>query len=99
MAVIEAMACGLPIIATKVGGLPDLVRPGLNGLLVEPGEPEQLATAIHQLVVDSKLRHSMQAASFQLAQENFDIEKLVLRLIDIYQTLLVRNSKKEPSAG
>jgi glycosyltransferase involved in cell wall biosynthesis len=89
MAVIEAMACGLPIIATRVGGLPDLVYPGQNGLLVPAGQPDQLANAIQQLVVDPEMRSSMQMCSFQLAQENFDIEKLVLRLLAIYQILLL----------
>ena len=89
MAVIEAMACGLPIIATRVGGLPDLVCPGLNGLLVPAGQPDQLANAIHQLVANPQMRFSMQSGSFQLAQEKFDIEKLVLRLLDIYQTILL----------
>ena len=88
MAVIEAMACGLPIIATNVGGLPDLVFPGLNGLLVQAGQPDQLADAIHQLVINPQLRSSMQMGSFRLAQENFDIEILVSRLLDIYQSLL-----------
>jgi glycosyltransferase involved in cell wall biosynthesis len=89
MAVIEAMACGLPIVATKVGGLPDLVPPGLNGLLVPAGQPDQLANAIHQLIVNPQLRSSMQMSSFRLAQENFDIEKLVSRLLEIYQALLL----------
>ena len=90
MAVIEALACGLPIIATRVGGIPDLVFPGLNGLLVSAGQPDRLANAIQQLVVNSQMRHSMQAGSFQLALENFDIEKLVLRLLSIYQTVLLQ---------
>jgi len=88
MAVIEAMACGLPIIATQVGGLPELVRPELNGLLVPAGRPDQLADAIQQLAHDAPIRHSMQENSLRLAQENFDIEKLVERLVDIYQALL-----------
>ena len=93
MAVIEAMACGLPIIATRVGGLPDLVHPGLNGLLVPAGQPDQLANAIQQLVANPQMRYSMQAGSFRLAQENFDIEKLVLRLLDIYQAMLLPRQK------
>ena len=93
MAVIEAMACGLPIIATQVGGLPDLVCPGVNGLLVPAGQPDQLANAIHQLVVNPQLRYSMQTSSFRRAQENFDIEKLVSRLLDIYRALLLPPSQ------
>lgn len=90
MAVIEALACGLPIIATRVGGIPDLVFPGVNGLLVSAGQPDHLANAIQQLVVNSQMRHSMQAGSFRLALENFDIEKLVLRLLNIYRTVLLQ---------
>ena len=93
MAVIEAMACGLPIIATQVGGLPDLVCAGVNGLLVPAGQPDQLANAIHQLIVNPQLRSSMQMCSFRLAQENFDIEKLVSRLLDIYRALLLPPSQ------
>jgi glycosyltransferase involved in cell wall biosynthesis len=89
MAVIEAMASGLPIIATHVGGLPDLVCPGLNGFLVAPGRPDQLASAIFRIVVDPQLRHSMQRGSSRLAQENFDIEKHVARLLNIYQALFL----------
>ena len=88
MAVIEAMACGLPIVATQVGGLPDLVTSGFNGLLVPPGQPDELAKAIHQLVLNPQMRYSMQMNSFQLAQEKFDVEVHVTRLLDIYQSLL-----------
>jgi glycosyltransferase involved in cell wall biosynthesis len=87
MAVIEAMASGLPIIATQVGGLPDLVLPGVNGILVPVGQPERMAEAIRQLVADPEMRRSMQENSLRLAQENFDIEKLVSRLLEIYQSL------------
>lgn len=96
MAVMEAMACGLPIIATQVGGLPDLVRPGVNGLLVPAGQPDQLANAIHQLVANPQMRHAMQLSSFRLAQENFDIEKLVSRLLEIYRTLLLPHTAPVP---
>ena len=84
MAVIEAMACALPIVATRVGGLPDLVTTGVNGLLVEAGQPQQLAEAIHHLAVDRELRAAMQLNSFRRAQEQYDIEQSVLRLLGIY---------------
>jgi glycosyltransferase involved in cell wall biosynthesis len=99
MAVIEAMASGLPIIATQVGGLPDLVFPGANGILVPVGQPDRMANAIHQLVTDPQMRRSMQADSFRLAQENFDIEKLVTRLLEIYQTLMLSRQATQVQPG
>ena len=50
ISVIEAMAAGLPVIATHVGGIPDLVTDGENGLLVSPGQPEELAAALAELI-------------------------------------------------
>lgn len=84
MAVIEAMACGLPIVATNVGGLPDLVQDGVNGVLVEPGRPAQLVAALHRLAIDRELVQSMQLKSHQFASEQYDMEKHVAELLDIY---------------
>lgn len=88
IAVIEAMACGLPIVATKVGGLPDLVADNVNGVLVEPGRPDQLASALHKLAMDNDLCHSMQSKSHQFALEQYDMEQRVTQLIDIYKAAL-----------
>ena len=88
MAVLEAMGCGLPIVATRVGGLPDLVLNGVNGLLVEPGRPDQLATALGRLSVDDELRYTMQQMSYQSAIEQYDIEQRVPQLVDIYRSAL-----------
>jgi glycosyltransferase involved in cell wall biosynthesis len=85
MAVLEAMACALPVIATRVGGLPDLVTNGENGLLVEAGQPEQLADAMARLANDPALRRAMQQKSYQLMRARFDMEQRVSRLIEIYQ--------------
>jgi glycosyltransferase involved in cell wall biosynthesis len=88
IAVIEAMACGLPIIATRVGGLPDLVIDGTNGLLVDAGRPDQLVNALEHLSSNPDLRFAMQMESFQRAFELFDIEKVVPRLVNIYKCAL-----------
>lgn len=84
MAVIEAMASGLPIVATRVGGLPDLVKQGVNGILVEPGRSDQLADALRKVATDPQLSHSMQDKSAQIAREQYDIEQHVLKLVEIY---------------
>ena len=88
IAVIEAMACGLPIIATRVGGLPDLVSDGFNGLLVDVGRANQLVSALQTLSSNPELRFAMQLNSYLTASEKFDIEKLVTRLVSIYCTVL-----------
>lgn len=72
-AVLEAMACAKPVVATGVGGLPDLVTPGQTGALVEPGEPDQLAAALEQFIQSPELRLRMGAAGRRRAAK-FSIE-------------------------
>jgi glycosyltransferase involved in cell wall biosynthesis len=88
IAVIEAMASGLAIIATRVGGLPDLVHEGVNGLLVPPGEPMMLSSAVRKLWSNRALLRAMQCESFRLAVEEYDIEKRIPRLIEIYRATM-----------
>jgi glycosyltransferase involved in cell wall biosynthesis len=88
IAVIEAMACGLPIVATKVGGIPDLVKDGFNGFLIEPGKPDQLASTLLHLHNNSQLRFSMQRNSFELAKNRYNIEQRVTELLNIYRDVL-----------
>jgi len=61
--VVEALAAGTPVIATAVGGVPEVVRDGENGLLVPPGDPAALAAAIRRYLGDAELRARLQAAA------------------------------------
>ncbi len=88
IAVIEAMACGLPIIATRVGGVPEMVSDGVNGMLIDVGRPDQIADALQHLYDNPDMRHSMKMNSYKTAFEKFDIEKLVPRLVNIYSEVL-----------
>jgi glycosyltransferase involved in cell wall biosynthesis len=98
MAVLEAMACALPIVATRVGGLPDLVIEGFNGLLVDPGQPKQLVEAIRRLAASEDLRHTLGVHSYQLVLERFDMEQRVQQLADIYGAVLAAG-KVQPTEG
>ena len=63
VATMEAMAVGVPVVATRVGGVPELVEHGKTGLLIAPGKPLDIATAIETILSDSKLSRSISAAS------------------------------------
>jgi glycosyltransferase involved in cell wall biosynthesis len=88
MAILEAMACGLPIVASRVGGIPDLIEDGVNGILVEPGKPDQIAFTLRKLGNDYKLRNSMAKANSKAVCEKYDIEQHVTKLINIYTIIL-----------
>ncbi len=90
IAVIEAMASAMAIVATRVGGLPDLVMDGENGILVEPGRPDQMASAILGLAADEELRYSMQQKSYQFAIEQFHMEQRVNQLVSAYRAIALR---------
>jgi glycosyltransferase involved in cell wall biosynthesis len=84
VALMEALALGLPIVATGVGGVPEAVRHGVEGLLVPPGRPELLADAIQQLATDRPLRLRMAAAASRRSA-TFDIVTAVRELEGMYR--------------
>lgn len=87
VAVMEALALGLPVVATRVGGVPQAVREGVEGMLVPPGRPDRLADAILGLVADPDRRALMALASGQRAAE-FDIGRATRRVEEMYRSLV-----------
>ncbi len=85
MVFIESMAAGLPSIATKVLAVPELVRDGLNGILIEPGNKIALAKALQTLIADENLRVTMGNNGRALAKEEFDNVKNCRRIYDIFR--------------
>ena len=83
--IIEYMAAGVPVICTDVGGNRELVKDGLNGIVVRPGDPERLANAIIMLINDPTLRLRMGKESLRLAQSLFNLGKTVRAYQDLYQ--------------
>ena len=84
---LEAMASGLPIVATKVGGLPEVVKDGETGFLVEPRNPEQIAEKVLLIFEDDELRERISENNKKKAKE-YSWESVVKRLEKVYQNYL-----------
>lgn len=87
VAALEAQACGKPVVATAVGGLPEVVQDGVTGFLVPPRDPGAAAAAIAQLVRDEGLRARMGAAARKRVESLYDWNRCVLQRASIYESL------------
>ena len=85
---LEAAACGRPMVATDVPGCRDVVRPGENGLLVPARNTEQLAAALQQLIDDPALRARMGAAARQMVENEYSDSMIAEQTMDVYGSLL-----------
>ena len=74
---LEAMSCGLPVIGTNVGGIPDVIKNNKNGFLIEPHNPQQLADKIIKLIKNKSLRKNMGEESLKIAKKVFDWDNLI----------------------
>jgi glycosyltransferase involved in cell wall biosynthesis len=81
---IEAMACQLPVIATCVGGVPEVVADGISGRLVRPGDPIAIADAIVELAGDPDLRARMGEAGRQIAERRFRLDRMIDEIERLY---------------
>jgi len=87
---LDAMACGKPIVATRVGGMPEVVIDGLTGLLVAPRDHEAMADAIVTLLRDDALRTRMGAAGQVRVREKFSAERMVQDTLALYQRVAMQ---------
>ena len=81
---LKAMQAALPIVASNIGGIPDVIEDGVNGLLVSPGEPEALARAIDRLLADRDLARRLSEGAQERAKD-YDWEVLAERVLRVYQ--------------
>jgi len=96
--VVEAMACGKPIIASAVGGIPDMVGDDA-GLLVAPGDVNQLTSAMLLLARDSELRKRMGIAAKERYRELFSPKVVMPLMLDIYRRVVSNGHSREVSGN
>jgi glycosyltransferase involved in cell wall biosynthesis len=87
---VEAMACGTPVVTTGISGIPELVSDGINGLLVEPDDSAALASAITRLGSDRRSAERLGSAGRATVRERFDGDRLAGRLAELFRAELER---------
>ncbi len=100
MVLIEAMACGRPVVGSNVGGIPFVIRPEIDGLLVPPGEPKALADACRSILLDPELAENLGTQGRRIAEERWDWSKRLVPIIDVLDGALKEwPPKNYPVAG
>jgi N-acetyl-alpha-D-glucosaminyl L-malate synthase BshA len=88
LAALEAMACGVPVVSSRAGGIPEVIEDGVSGILCEVGEPARVAEAALDLLRDPARRASVAAAARRRAVELFPQERIITRYEDYYREIL-----------
>ena len=88
LSVIEAMASGLPVVSTAVGGVPDLFEIGKEGLIVRPGDVQGLSNSMAYLLENREARLSMGMAAARRARENYDVSTMVQAYEELYEDVV-----------
>jgi glycosyltransferase involved in cell wall biosynthesis len=97
-AVLDAMALGLPVVATRAGGIPEVVEDGVTGRLVPPGRADALADAIVLMLRDPATRRRMSAAGRARVEAEFGLDRLVEGTLAAYRQVLARNPTSQAAS-
>jgi len=93
VSLLEAMSWQVPVISTRVGGIPELVRDGVDGFLINPGDRSALSSAIVKLAQDAELRQKMGAAARKQVERNFSKSAVLPKLEELYRSLIFPDSR------
>jgi N-acetyl-alpha-D-glucosaminyl L-malate synthase BshA len=96
LSALEAMACGVPVVATRVGGVPEVVEHGVSGLLAEAEDPAGYSRAVSELLGDRERARAMGAAARRSVEERFQRDAIVSRYEDLYREVLARPRERTP---
>jgi len=90
---LEVMASGVPVIGSNTGGIPDIIKDGVNGLLVQPGDPKALADAIIRIFEDRDLADRLREAGLETVKGRFSWDKISDQFIEVYREVLHESNK------
>jgi glycosyltransferase involved in cell wall biosynthesis len=93
VSMLEAMAAGTAVVATAVGGIPEVIKDRVNGFLVEPMAPQRLAEAIITVLDDRVLMERMAGRAREDAMQQFDVSRMVRATEDLYQSIVMEDVK------
>jgi glycosyltransferase involved in cell wall biosynthesis len=91
--VIEAMACGTPVVATNVGGIPEIIEDQISGILVPPHAPNKMADAVASLASDPSLRAKLASSARRRVERLFGVETHVRQVSNVYNTIFSNGSE------
>jgi glycosyltransferase involved in cell wall biosynthesis len=87
ISIIEAMASGMPVIASNVGAIPEIIKHGYNGFIIEPGDIDGLYKYIMLLLANKELAQQMGTRNYKEARDKYDVNVVIEKLIDIYDAI------------
>jgi glycosyltransferase involved in cell wall biosynthesis len=85
---LDAMAAGVPVVASRAGGIPEVVEDGETGLLAKPGDPESLAAAVERMLDDNSLAQGAARRAREKVSREFTVRRMVEKTVDVYEKLL-----------
>jgi lipopolysaccharide heptosyltransferase II len=86
--IIEAQAAGVPVVATRVGGVTDIIEEEKNGLLVPPADPESMAEAVLKIFKDKELARNLAEEAYKKVKEKYNIELMANKTLEVYEDAL-----------
>ncbi|ANU28114.1 N-acetyl-alpha-D-glucosaminyl L-malate synthase BshA [Planococcus versutus] len=93
LVLLEAMACGVPVIGSNIGGMPEIIEPGINGYLVELGDTQKAAEYATRLLRDDSQLQKLRQGALKTVAERFSSSKILEQYEELYEQLMDKNNK------